>query len=46
PILALTAHALSEHVQKSLNAGCNGHLTKPIKKAVLMDAIARYTQEG
>ncbi|MBF0337963.1 MAG: CHASE domain-containing protein [Nitrospirae bacterium] len=45
PILALTAHALSEHVQKSLNAGCNGHLTKPIKKAVLMDAIAQYRKE-
>ncbi|MBV6340703.1 CHASE domain-containing protein [Candidatus Magnetobacterium casense] len=45
PILALTAHALNEHVQKSLNAGCNGHLTKPIKKAVLMDAIAQYRKE-
>ncbi|KJU87213.1 sensor protein [Candidatus Magnetobacterium bavaricum] len=45
PILALTAHALDEHVQKSLSAGCNGHLTKPIKKSVLMDAIARYTQK-
>ncbi|MBF0320839.1 MAG: CHASE domain-containing protein [Nitrospirae bacterium] len=43
PILALTAHALKEYVDKSLEAGCDGHLTKPIKKAVLMDAIARHT---
>ncbi|MBF0592698.1 MAG: CHASE domain-containing protein, partial [Nitrospirae bacterium] len=35
PILALTAHALNEYVQRSLAAGCNGHLAKPIKKAVL-----------
>jgi CheY-like chemotaxis protein len=43
PILALTAHALKEYIDKSLEAGCDGHLTKPIKKAVLMDAIARHT---
>ncbi len=42
PILALTAHALVEHEQKSREAGCNGHLTKPIKKAVLTEAMYKY----
>jgi PAS domain S-box-containing protein len=42
PILALTAHALGEGVGNSLEAGCNEHLTKPIKKATLLQAIARH----
>jgi len=39
PIIALTALALKEEVQKSLDAGCNAHLTKPIKKPILLEAI-------
>ena len=42
PIIALTAHALKEDEQKSLDAGCTAHLTKPIKKAVLHEAIATF----
>ncbi|MCE1274896.1 MAG: response regulator, partial [Chlorobiales bacterium] len=41
PILALTAHATTEERQKCLDAGCDGHLTKPIKKSKLLEAI-RY----
>jgi CheY-like chemotaxis protein len=41
-IIALTANALSEDIHKSLAAGCDGHLTKPIKKAVLLAAIQEY----
>ncbi|MEO5762831.1 MAG: response regulator, partial [Vicinamibacteria bacterium] len=44
PILALTAHALPEEVQKSLDAGCTAHLTKPIRKMTLLDAIELHTQ--
>jgi len=40
-IIALSAFALKEEVQKSLDAGCNAHLTKPIKKAVLLEAITK-----
>jgi CheY-like chemotaxis protein len=41
-IVALTAHALKEHEEMSYEAGCDGHLTKPIKKAVLLEALAKY----
>jgi signal transduction histidine kinase/AmiR/NasT family two-component response regulator len=42
PILALTAHALREARDRSLEAGCTDHLTKPIRKATLVDAINRF----
>ncbi|GAB6039905.1 hybrid sensor histidine kinase/response regulator [Endothiovibrio diazotrophicus] len=42
PILALTAHALSGDDQRSREAGCTDHLTKPIKKRVLLEAIERH----
>jgi CheY-like chemotaxis protein len=38
-IIVLTANAFTEDVQKSLAAGCDSHLTKPIKKATLLAAI-------
>ena len=42
PVLALTANAYEADAERSLAAGCNDHLTKPIRKAVLLDAIARH----
>lgn len=45
PILALTAYALKEEMHRSLEAGCNGHLTKPISKKSLLLAIQNYTAE-
>jgi two-component system sensor histidine kinase/response regulator len=44
PIIALTAHAMKEDVQKSLDVGCTDHLTKPIKRATLMEAVQKYTK--
>ena len=44
PILALTANALQGEVQRSLEAGCTAHLTKPIRKARLMETIQLYYQ--
>jgi len=42
PIIALTAHAVAEDVEKSLAAGCNAHLTKPIKRALLLQTLERF----
>ncbi len=44
PILALTAHALKGDEDKSLEAGCTAHLTKPIKKATLLAALLEHTR--
>jgi signal transduction histidine kinase/CheY-like chemotaxis protein len=38
-IVALSAYALKEELAKSRQAGCNGHLTKPIKKDNLISYI-------
>ncbi|MBF0621796.1 MAG: response regulator [Magnetococcales bacterium] len=40
-IIALTAHAMREDKQRSLDAGCDMHLTKPIKKMVLLEVLAQ-----
>jgi CheY-like chemotaxis protein len=44
PILALTAFGMKEEAQKSLKAGCTAHLVKPIRKATLLAAIAKYAR--
>ena len=40
PIIGLSAHILDEHRQQCLDAGMNGFITKPVKKAVLMERLA------
>jgi signal transduction histidine kinase/DNA-binding response OmpR family regulator len=42
PIIALTALALKEESAKILEAGCNAHMTKPIKKSTLLDILTAY----
>jgi PAS domain S-box-containing protein len=40
PIWALSANALPEHFEASMAAGADGHLTKPISAAALLDVLA------
>jgi len=43
PIVALTANAIAETTEKSLEAGCTAHETKPIQRAQFIDLICHYT---
>jgi signal transduction histidine kinase/CheY-like chemotaxis protein len=38
-IIALSASALEDDVKQSLLAGCDSHISKPVKKRVILDAI-------
>jgi len=42
PIIAMTAHALAGDEDKSLAAGMNGHVTKPIDPDQLFAALAQW----
>jgi signal transduction histidine kinase/CheY-like chemotaxis protein len=42
PILALTAHALTEERMRSLQAGCNDHLTKPVDRRSLIQKVSLW----
>jgi CheY-like chemotaxis protein/anti-sigma regulatory factor (Ser/Thr protein kinase) len=42
PIVALTAHALKGDIEKSFQAGCDAHLTKPIRKPILLETIRKF----
>ncbi|MEG1774075.1 MAG: response regulator, partial [Oscillospiraceae bacterium] len=40
PIIAMTANAFAEDLQKSIDAGMNDHLTKPIEPQQLYATLA------
>jgi PAS domain S-box-containing protein len=42
PILALTAHAMSQHRERALEAGFDDHLAKPIERDVLLSKVAEW----
>jgi len=42
PIIALTAHAMEEDQQKSLDAGMNGHLAKPYRSKDLVTVLRQW----
>jgi len=42
PIIAQTAYAMSGDIEKSLGAGCNDHISKPVNKELLLQKIAEY----
>ena len=39
PIIALTANAFDEDVQRSMQAGLNAHLSKPIQPEMLFETL-------
>lgn len=45
PIIALTAYALKEEMHKSMVAGCDDHVTKPVSKVTLLETVDRFTRE-
>lgn len=49
PIIAMSANAFQEDVERSLNAGMNAHTTKPIEIEKLVELLSTYlpdTKEG
>ena len=46
PIIAMTANAFSEDIQRSLEAGMNAHVSKPIEMKVLEKTIRSIKSGG
>ena len=46
PIIALSANAFTEDVSKSLAAGMNGHIAKPIDLKQMYTVLARFLKPG
>ena len=44
PIIALTAHAIKEEIDMCIDAGCDTHLSKPVKKQTLIDTINKLME--
>lgn len=45
PIIALTANAFDEDVQRSMQAGLNAHLSKPVEPDLLFDTLEELLAE-
>jgi len=45
PIIALTAHAMTEDRQRCIDAGCNDYETKPINRTTLLAIVAAWTSK-
>ncbi len=43
PVIALTANAMKEDIEKTKKSGCSLHLSKPIRKKSLLEAIDSFT---
>ena len=45
PIIALTANAFDEDVQRSMQAGLNAHLSKPVEPEILFETLEGLLQD-
>jgi CheY-like chemotaxis protein len=43
PIIAMTANAFKEDIDRCLEAGMNDHLAKPIDEKSVLEKISRYS---
>jgi two-component system cell cycle response regulator DivK len=46
PIIALSAHALSEDRERAVQAGCDGYLAKPVEPRKVLEEVARFLGDG
>jgi CheY-like chemotaxis protein len=44
PIIALTANAMKEDLERCLHSGCNDYLCKPFRRGDLLNMIAQHCQ--
>ncbi|WP_159518954.1 response regulator [Sunxiuqinia indica] len=45
PIIAQTAYAMESDKRKAFEEGCDDYISKPIRRQVLIDIIAKYAPE-
>jgi|GEM_PF-285684 len=45
PIVALTAAAFEHDVRRCLEAGCDAHVAKPVRKKTLLEAVEKIKQQ-
>ena len=46
PIVAMTAHAMLEEIERCAALGMNEHLTKPINPRKLYSTLARFSRRS
>jgi len=42
PVVALTAYAMKGNQEKTFEAGCSGHIEKPIDPATFVEEVKKY----
>jgi DNA-binding response OmpR family regulator len=45
PVVVLTAHAFQGDIDNAIQAGADGHLTKPLRRDTLLQAVELYRRE-